>query len=471
MSKVVSQHLQVFDEPIVDDSTTEFEYIEYLPRDSNNMNKDGQHIIETIDSDQYLPPHKAVLEVRGRLVKQADGSDYNDDDAITLVNGGWSLFKSIQFQVNNQIVEDINLHLPQASTILNLVQFSDDYGRSTATNMLWYRDTASGSSSGNEFAPADEIIAAGDVADGANITGASFRTHFSIARNAQYNSGFRSRQLITTGDKDVCMFLPLSSVLGFCQDIDTVFVGVKHSLVLTRQDSANVIHKDAGVADGKFQIKHLSLWMPKVTPSLEVARQIEQKLVLGFMKSLYFEQCRIYRQQYGAAELTPTWRVTTNNSEQLPTHVFIAFAAATRDNNQEQNNQVFDHASVKRIQVRINSTQYPDRELETHFDIASRNYGRAYMMFQEAVQKYADTDSGSQVSAEDFASIYSIFHFDVSKHKEKLRTSSADVEVRWQLGGDFQVGGNNTPYHVYCLVMSERFLKLEALSGKMNIIV
>ena len=59
------------------------------------MNKDGQHIIETIDSDQYLLPHKAVLEVRGRLVKQADGSDYNDDDAITLVNGGWSLFKSI----------------------------------------------------------------------------------------------------------------------------------------------------------------------------------------------------------------------------------------------------------------------------------------------------------------------------------------------------------------------------------------
>ena len=31
MNKVVSQHLQVFDEPIVDNSTTEFEYIEYLP--------------------------------------------------------------------------------------------------------------------------------------------------------------------------------------------------------------------------------------------------------------------------------------------------------------------------------------------------------------------------------------------------------------------------------------------------------
>ena len=40
------------------------------------------------------------------------------------------------------------------------------------------------------------------------------------------------------------------------------------------------------------------------------------------------------------------------------------------------------------------------------------------MMFQEAVQKYDDTDSGSQVSAKAFASIYSIFHFDVSKHKE-----------------------------------------------------
>ena len=51
------------------------------------------------------------------------------------------------------------------------------------------------------------------------------------------------------------------------------------------------------------------------------------------------------------------------------------------------------------------------------------------MMLQEAVQKYADVNSGSQVSVEDFASLYPIFHFDVSRHKDKLRNLAADSSL------------------------------------------
>ena len=99
----------------------------------------------------YTYSHKAYLEVRGKLVK-ADDSNYNATDAITLTNNGWSLFRSIQYQMNERIVEEISHYLPQASTIMNLVQFSDDYSRSTATNMLWYRDTAKGGAVMDEFA-------------------------------------------------------------------------------------------------------------------------------------------------------------------------------------------------------------------------------------------------------------------------------------------------------------------------------
>ena len=120
----------------------------------------------------------------------------------------------------------------------------------------------------------------------------------------------------------------------------------------------------------------------------------------------------------------------------------------------------------------MNSERFPERELETDFRATSRNYGRAYMMFQEAVQKYADVDSGSQVSVEDFASLYPIFHFDVSRHKEKLRNSPADIELKWRLGSRFEYpAGTAADYNVYALVFSERFLKLEAMSGKMNVVV
>ena len=316
---------------------------------------------------------------------------------------------------------------------MNLAQFSDDYGRSTATNMLWYRDTGGGVASGNEFLPADEIIPVGDVGNAANVTGADFRDHFSIARNAGYNSGFRSRQLITTGAKDVCMYMTLSSLLGFCKDIDTVFFGVEHGLLLTRESPENYIHRANGVAPGKFVIKRLSLWVPKITPSLEITSKIEQKLVKGHLRDLYFEQSRIYRRQYGSTDTSPSWRITTNSNEELPTHVLCCIQAAPRDGDQEQNNQVFDNGILRSISLHVNSERFPERKLETDFRATSRNYGRAYMMFQEAVQKYADVDSGSQVSVEDFASLYPIFHFDMSRHKEKLRNSPADIELKWRL--------------------------------------
>ena len=54
----------------------------------------------------------------------------------------------------------------------------------------------------------------------------------------------------------------------------------------------------------------------------------------------------------------------------------------------------------------MNSTRFPDRDLDLSFAAASCNYRRVYMMFQEAISKYNDTDSGSQVSVEDYSSLF-----------------------------------------------------------------
>ena len=90
---------------------------------------------------------------------------------------------------------------------------------------------------------------------------------------------------------------------------------------------------------------------------------------------------------------------------------------------------VFNAGTLSRISCWIKSTRFPERELDVSFAAASRNYGGAYMMFQEAISKYNDTDSGSQVSVEDYASLFPIFAFNVSHHKERLRGGSADIEI------------------------------------------
>jgi len=41
------------------------------------------------------------------------------------------------------------------------------------------------------------------------------------------------------------------------------------------------------------------------------------------------------------------------------------------------------------------------------------------MSFLDAVNKYQDFDTSCQISVEDWASLYSIHQFDVSKHNEQ----------------------------------------------------
>ena len=284
--------------------------------------------------------------------------------------------------------------------------------------------------------------------------------------NPDYNQGFALCKAVTTGAKDTCLFLPLSQIFGSHRDIDTAFIRVKHTYQFTRECADDYVFRTNGVDAGKFVIKHISLWMPKVTPSLQIAVDIKNRLVDGALRQLYFEQVRIYRQSYQQTEMAPTWRVTTNSSEQLPNYVFVAFQLQTKYGNQETNPVVFDAGTLSRISCWINSTRFPDRELEVSIAAGSCNYGRAYMMFQEAISKYNNTDSGSQVSVEDYASLFPLFAFNVGHHKERLRGSPADIEIRWSLSANFR--GH---YNVYALVLSDRYMQLNGLNGKMDVVV
>ena len=42
------------------------------------------------------------------------------------------------------------------------------------------------------------------------------------------------------------MYLPLSRLFGFCQDINQVFRGVTHKIMLRRNDFSNMIKKPGG---------------------------------------------------------------------------------------------------------------------------------------------------------------------------------------------------------------------------------
>ena len=128
-------------EPILsDDIIDKYEYIEYNPVVGANLNSGDIRInIET--QDIFTHPCESFLLIEGQLLKNND-TLYADADALSLINNGMMyLFKNIKYQLSGQEIESI-LNPGQATTMLGLLKYPDDFSKSQGLNQLWYKDTS-----------------------------------------------------------------------------------------------------------------------------------------------------------------------------------------------------------------------------------------------------------------------------------------------------------------------------------------
>ena len=80
-----------------------------------------------------------ILE--GRLTK-ADGTLYVNADEVALMNNAiMHLFRRIEYHLSNQLIESLN-YPGQATTILGLLKYPDDFSKAQSLNQLWSKDTA-----------------------------------------------------------------------------------------------------------------------------------------------------------------------------------------------------------------------------------------------------------------------------------------------------------------------------------------
>ena len=231
-------------EPILsDDSIDRYEHIEYNPVVGTNLNSGDIRInIET--QDIFTHPCESFLLIEGQQLKN-DDTLYADDNAITITNNGIIyLFKNIKYQLSGQEIESI-LNPGQATTMLGLLKYPDDFSKSQGLNQLWYKDT-------NSDADVDS------------------------------NTGFNVRQdyiIKTPNPKGSFSFrIPLKHIFGFCGDYNKIIYGMKQTLTLTRDNDNNAIYRVGGVDVGKIRLDEISWYMPHVMPA--------DKVKWNFTKSL-----------------------------------------------------------------------------------------------------------------------------------------------------------------------------------------
>ena len=239
-------------EPILTDTSIDrYEDIEYEPVAGTNLNTSGQDIRLCIQTqDIFTHPSKSYLIIEGKLTKSADDTVYGINDRITLTNNGvMHLFKHIRYDLSGQEIENL-VHPGQATTMLGLLKYPDDFSKSKGLNQLWYKDTTIGL----------EI-------DGSNTnTGYKIRQEY-IIRKSDPRGTFSFR-------------VPLKHIFGFCEDYDKVVYGLKHTLTLTRNSNDDAIFRNIA-AEGQITLSKISWFMPHVMPAdkdkMDLYKIIERK--------------------------------------------------------------------------------------------------------------------------------------------------------------------------------------------------
>ena len=130
------------------------------------------------------------------------------------------------------MIESLN-YPGQATTMLGLRKYPDDFSKAQSLNKLLYKDTATSAAKA-------------------------------------YNNGFAARYAYLIQSpivKGAFSFrIPLKHIFCFFEDYDKIVYGLEHSLTLVRKTDDDAIFRRAAAGAGKVSLDKISLFMPHAIP-------------------------------------------------------------------------------------------------------------------------------------------------------------------------------------------------------------
>ena len=447
--------LQITEDIPVDDSIYEYEYKEYNPITGTDLNR-GSIVITIESQDIYTHPAESFLIVEGRLIKEArDGAGrvqyYADADVISLINNGMMyLFSDVRYHLASHEIEVLQ-NPGQATTMLGMLKYPDDFSKSQGLNQLWIKDENTGRP---------------------NID----------PNNAGYNAGFKIRHqhIIKSPDpKGSFSFkIPLKHFLGFCEDYKKILYGMQQRLTLTRINTNNPIYRANAADVAELEIKKIRWFMPHVIPSDAYRLQLDKIIEKKEKIPVGYRMLQCDNTQVPSNTSSFVWRLGVKSSPDIPRFIIVGFQVNKFDN-QQTNPAIFDNLYIRNIYVTLNAKRYPDTDYNNDFVV--NNYSRIYgdaALFRKKFFNMDELVSNPGINPIDYKNLFPLYVFDVSKQSEKLKTSVSDIHIRMSFNPHPNpAGANPAPANppddtiAYAVIISDRLFHFVSDGSKITNIV
>ena len=152
-----------------------------------------------------------------------------------------------------------------------------------------------------------------------------------------------------------------------------------------------------------------------------------------------------------------TWRLSVKTAPEKPRFIIVGFQTA-KDGDQTKNPFTFDHVNLTNAYVMLKSDRHPvvDYNLSFSNEKFSWLYGDAALL---GVKFFGMDEliTQSNITPSDYNTLYPIFTFDVSKQKEKLKSSVIEIQIKENFTG--KVPANT---RAFTLVISDKMLSFQS---------
>ena len=371
--------------------------------------------------------YKAYFLVSFRFVKP-DNTFVAATDNSAPINGSFSLIRSLSVSTSLKNLFNINeIHRP--CFIKNLLNYSDDFSRSSGNRFYWYLDKVDD----YKTEVKDANLNTGAIQRGAAVYGKTFTVEIPLNNYSFFESLYDQ---------------PLPPPMQLMLDVKL-------------QDDKELIWQGNTTAN-KVIVSDVTLRVPQLTFTAEGQELINKMYVIPTQKISFLQESH---QKFVAAR-SEGQTVKISSGVIDAKHVFIYFQKVGRVNSYTENPYIFDtfdlgsnNAKLTSCQLKYGSKFYPH---QSYNNIDSKEDRVVYRDVLGYNFRQFDTNTGNQLNTENFKTLYPFLYFDLRNYKDSGVSDNRDIQFTYSL--------NKTPdvdYNVVAIVLRSVSIETKIIGNQL----
>ena len=402
-----------------------------FPGANQNQVKTGWKIFCN-SRNKWFDWYNAYFRVNYTLEASNNGAGLGAAVTSSTLNGSASLIKTLKVtSATATLYNADNAH--KSVFVKNLLDFSDDYARSTATSQFWYLDTA------------EEVV-------------------------LDNNKGIKARQELTKriegGGNPAAVVettIPLNRYSFFENLEDKMLPPLQLEFEITFQDDAELIWQNDGTAR-RVVIRKFELWVPTLQFT-SVGQKLVNENFLKPAKWKFIKETVISSTE--RRDASGMWQITPGITNAK--HVFVWLQRSNKSNSYQGNPYIFDtfklnaadaNSFLLTCRLQVGASEFiPELEYTAEF---KERILRDANNFRYRPNDY---NTGTQLNIANYSTIYPLIYFDLRANKTNLTNDPQQLIFHYRLSQ-----ASTANYTIYAVVMNEEEIVVDKVGGEIVVV-